>query len=373
MVGSFLPAVVFASLQWCLANFVFLNVPLLKSWSSLTLFTILAAQPAAVVILVASLVLAILSQLLSNQIIRLFEGYYFPTFFLFARWKKRELQEFDWIHKRVAELEDLADWTPKQEDEYEELRTKIARRFPDLERLVLPTRFGNVTRAAEYYPDKVYNMDAIAMWPRLMTVIDKGDLEILDTQRSSVDLFLNLTIWFFVVSIEILLVAIASLDISLSVIIITLLISRLLLGDKPWIIIISSGVALAIALYILDSIYHYQLILNWPLAVFALFCLITSWLCHKEAIYKIAQWGLGVESYFDRYRLDLAAKLGYKLPDNLDKERKMWKKLNQTYLYLVEKKLVYANSNAQIEDEEEAVISNVTESASSGQAGEHTN
>lgn len=58
------------------------------------------------------------------------------------------------------------------------LKLEIVESFPDQERWLLPTSFGNTIRAFEVYPRVMYGIDSIIGWNRLLGVIPKeyGDL-----------------------------------------------------------------------------------------------------------------------------------------------------------------------------------------------------
>ena len=50
-----------------------------------------------------------------------------------------------------------------------------------------PTALGNIRRVTEYYPRHRYGMDAIILWPRLVTVLPKEFMEAVSEARLSLD------------------------------------------------------------------------------------------------------------------------------------------------------------------------------------------
>lgn len=69
-------------------------------------------------------------------------------------------------------------------------RTAAARalnnRFPALEQHLLPTEFGNTIRAFETHPRLRYNLDGIALWPRIATLLSEGERR--DLEEATTDL-----------------------------------------------------------------------------------------------------------------------------------------------------------------------------------------
>lgn len=53
-----------------------------------------------------------------------------------------------------------------------ELKAQYRQDYPLTTSTVLPTRFGNILRAAEVYSNEHFGMDAVTLWPRLIYVID---------------------------------------------------------------------------------------------------------------------------------------------------------------------------------------------------------
>lgn len=71
----------------------------------------------------------------------------------------------------------------------------------DLKKCILPTKLGNVFRSMEIYPEWKYGMDGVFFWTRIQLLMSEENKEIIEKTRAFVDLFVELTWIFFIVSI----------------------------------------------------------------------------------------------------------------------------------------------------------------------------
>jgi hypothetical protein len=119
-----------------------------------------------------------------NQLLLIFlEGYY-PPINSMPWLKDRQLRRWRRIKSQIDQVDkawNTLECGPRErfvEAQYE--RTSnialLAREFPGQSDYILPTRFGNVIRAFEFYPKAMYGIDSISVWPRLIKIIsDKSD------------------------------------------------------------------------------------------------------------------------------------------------------------------------------------------------------
>jgi hypothetical protein len=150
--------------------------------------------------------------------------------------------------------------------------------FPVRQADVLPTRLGNVLRAAEDYPgdDERYGMDAVFYWPRLYLVLPAETRSLVDSHRSGLDrmmLLASLTVPF----------PIASLIISA-------------VAGISWI--------------------------AWAVSV--VIAVVVGVLAYEGAVNAAVAFGDVIRSCFDNYRRTLLEQFGLPLPASLEDERKLW-------------------------------------------------
>ncbi|MEZ4528761.1 MAG: hypothetical protein R2941_22835, partial [Desulfobacterales bacterium] len=80
---------------------------------------------------------------------------------------------------------------------------KLETYFPSKERAVLPTKLGNTIASFEHYSNTRYGIDAIALWPRLIPVLqDTKYIEFISHQKAVFDFMLNMMYTVFVVGLE---------------------------------------------------------------------------------------------------------------------------------------------------------------------------
>ncbi|MCD0160535.1 hypothetical protein IHN63_04360 [Deinococcus sp. 6YEL10] len=73
-------------------------------------------------------------------------------------------------------------------------RIQLGSTYPPAPQHVLPTRLGNIIRAFETYPRTTYGLDGIIIWPALVAIMDKDELEIVNESRTSFDFAVQLTV-----------------------------------------------------------------------------------------------------------------------------------------------------------------------------------
>jgi hypothetical protein len=134
----------------------------------------------------------------NRSIYRLLEGYgkYNPLK-IFINWEKRkyvrlinELDHLDAIYLQM--LKDKEDISFDFREKRNKVMQDIAEKIPDKLEFVLPTSFGNIIRAFEVYPRIVYGIESIQGWNRLLAVISKEYLDLIDDAKTQVDFWVNL-------------------------------------------------------------------------------------------------------------------------------------------------------------------------------------
>ncbi len=232
---------------------------------------------------------------LNRDLYRIMEGYlqYNPLRLLGWMEKRR-------YHRVVSELEKLDDeysecidqkkeFPVKSRTRRNELMRQLAEEFPDKEEYLLPTPFGNVLRSFEVYPRYMYGFEAIDGWGRLLAVIPRDYVELIDAARAQVDFWVNLGIVFILLQIEYIALA--------------------FITGTP---------------------------LQWWIVL--LFILLGT-LAPLRATSSAREWGDFVKSAFDVYRFNLLKSLGIELPKSREQERALWTKYSQAIIYRLPERL----------------------------------
>lgn len=134
---------------------------------------------------------ALLLQPLQQQLVRWLEGYPLTRRagvvlgrLLIARWRRR------W--ERLNALQQRADPRPEDLPAMAEAAARLAKLPRDPERL-MPTRLGNVLRAAEDRPAETYGLDTVAAWPELYAVLPERTASLVDDARDQLDMTCRMT------------------------------------------------------------------------------------------------------------------------------------------------------------------------------------
>lgn len=289
LVGYFLPALVLVAALAFLADRFGLLAGV-EIWNFVLANSYLGTAIAVFIIwiLSASLMAA------NGWILRCKEGYMWRRLLtpmsrlerkLYRHYRCRHLK----AHRKIRRLE--AAKAPVGSEILEEwIYTKrvLATRFPDDEQAILPWSFGNTVRAFERYSLKMYGLDAIAGWSRLLGVMPASYRALVDSAKAQTDFLLNLwTVW--------------------------------------WALLLTW-----IGLAILRS----PEIVWFP--VVALLCIWSSSALARGAALR---WGGLVKSAFDVFLHDLRDRLGLTAPISAEEERRMWRLLSRAFLYGDEKAL----------------------------------
>jgi len=219
---------------------------------------------------------------LNLQIVRFYEGY--PI----SRWQfaRRRLQsQCRKLRKEIASLRtelEGQDDQPSSLQDYLRLtdwQVKAELEYPPEEDDILPTKLGNIIRGFEYYPATRYSIEPITIWPRLLAILPQKQVDAINTEKSFVDFWLNLSLSF------------------------------LILGPL-WVTTM------------------WYVAIFWPFFVPVLVgAVLLGYLAYRMAIPNAVAWGYEVRTAFDLYRCDLLRKLGFKRPASLTAERALWDKI----------------------------------------------
>jgi hypothetical protein len=274
---------------------------------------------------------------LNTYIYKAFEGY---TFILgvnssfrhsflkrqASRFKKIE-NERKWLAKeqerifqkivREQESETVGEWRVKRLERYgNELRTINARQYtltsernenypPSLD-LLLPSRFGNILRAAELYPGSRYTIDAVPLWGRMAHVIPEDSMEKVDQANNQCSFLLNAALLSSIFSVLSFLAAAYQ-------------------GLVLWACLSSKQLLYFIAIDQLPSIYEQRIGIYIVLALLG--CMV-AWFFYEASLLNVTQYGDMIRTAYDLYRFRLLEALHLSLPNNLLEERELWRCIN---------------------------------------------
>jgi len=297
ILGTLLPVIMFSTLAWLVAGPV---VPLEVSF-----FKPLEDLEAQWKLLAYTFLMIVLAGFLYNintPLIRLYEGYPWSGLWIGKRRKayfqrrfrvlQAQWQGMPWLEYKLDQLDSTDKRIGQVQDKKSAAGRNLKTEFPEEEKLILPTRLGNVIRSFENYTNLQYQIEAVTMWPRLVAKIDKDYAASIDDAKTSFDFMLNCS--------------------ALSTVLAFLLLLVSLLYPAP---LTSMWAALA-----------------WA-AVVLTFCAVAV-LFYRLAINRAKAWGNTVKGSFDLYRWELLKQLGYsRLPRTVKEERDLWLNISQRMTY----------------------------------------
>jgi len=215
------------------------------------------------------------------------KGKYNP-FRLFQRFESRrfrkmlgEIERLDSEYLRYMEIG--KDVPQKVTVTRNRLMGELAVEFPDRERLVLPTPFGNIMRSVEIYSRFIYGFDYFGGWSRMLTVIPSDYRNIIEASKGQVDFWVNTYILSVLYMVEVLVV-------------------WRLTGNNILLILAGSLIMLG-----------------------------SSFIIRAQS--AAISWGEYIASAFDVYRFKLLDLLGIKRPTTREDEQMLWTRFSQATIY----------------------------------------
>jgi hypothetical protein len=130
---------------------------------------------------------------------RFYEGYWRRIPFLswlgerLCQGQKRQRQELQKeVEVLLKQLGEEGEKAAEIHSRLQELYHNLTILYPPEERLVMPTRLGNILRAAELYPYQRYKLNAVLLWPRLYGLLPKEFIALLEDARLAMNFMLRL-------------------------------------------------------------------------------------------------------------------------------------------------------------------------------------
>lgn len=280
---------------------------LVSNWQKFWTFNIEIKILLISTFLIIVTLIALVVHYLQVPISRLFEGYwqaipFFRSVVASSKknyYRKQFLRYFnilDTLEESIPslELEIQKDKQPSpqklleletQEAKFDFFSGKLTREFPPprFQQQIMPTRLGNIYKAAELYSLDRYGVDSIVFWPRLLEVLPQTFLERLQETKIAVDTLLLFSLLCIVFS----------------------------LMAVPYVLFCKIGLILLMICA-----------LGIPL----------GWLLYQSALLPATVYSELIRVAYDLYRRDLIHKFGLQLPNALIEERKLWKELSNFIL-----------------------------------------
>jgi len=302
---------IFPSFAFVLLNYLFIR-PILSDTAVYVAFTDIEESIQAVILATVTIGLAYLLTATNRLIIGLFEGYPLIDQYPFDEYRRKHLRRFSEIRERInaldAEIKRLKQkaWSrplrerPPLIEKQELLRAEknlleAEKKFlyPANERRILPTRLGNIIASAEDYPQQLFGIDTVLLWPYIVPTLAKsGYLKLVEREKATFDLLLNTTVLVAVFGLEI-----GYLDALSNGLTWRLLIELTLIGG----------------------------------ATCALHCLTTR---------GAMGWGLTIRAAFVLHRDNLREALGLVRPESYTQERDLWERASDFYREPAEARLI---------------------------------
>jgi Ca2+/Na+ antiporter len=153
----------------------------------------------AAFILILTIILGFVLSSLVIFFFKITEGYYILVRFPF--WRKHHQREAQKLKNQIKLLQDLLTKAQNRQlngEKIQTLKDKIYylqsvydQKYPQKIEAILPTRFGNILRAAETHANNRYGIDAVPMYPRLVHVIPESHHQRVQQANNSVSFLIN--------------------------------------------------------------------------------------------------------------------------------------------------------------------------------------
>jgi hypothetical protein len=264
-----------------------------------------------ILLVLAPLVLAVLLGVMSNSVVKLFEGRLAIERALLAGWRARNQRRaaaaygdleklrreyfFAVSGLRLVLIDGMEQSQPLPDTERAELLEKLRQDIqalherrekehplqdlPASQARVAPTALGNALAVAEEYPFERYGVDAVVFWPRLRAEIEPENLAALDSGFATLNGLLNVSLLAGLFAVEALLVG--------------------LLAPPA----------------------------RWGLLAASLLSAVVAAGAYRSAVSTAQAVGGVLKTLFDYYRGRVLDRFGLKMPPDLDAERLLWLRL----------------------------------------------
>ncbi len=272
-------------------------------------------QP-GLLLLVMTLVLGFTLSSLNTFIYKLFEGYILLEGLQFLKQRqrikaKRTRAQIEKRKKMLSRLEDRGVQSQRVQqlkEEQQRLAAIYQQEFPTLDTLVLPTRFGNIFRAAEDYSGDRYGIDSVAIWPRLIHVIPPSYYDKVESSNNGLAFLINCSL-------------------------LSLLLALLcvLASSYQYLVLQLKNAGFTEVLYFLpinleSKIYSQRIMLYLVGCAIMIVCF---FFFYRATLPVAQQYVALLRSTFDLFRFDLLRQLRIAPPEDSPSERDKWRKISE--------------------------------------------
>lgn len=214
--------------------------------------------------------------------IRLLEGYWPKVLNPFRQWLiERQIPPHKEERAQWQSLDNKTERNPEEEEKYAKIDWDRSQK-PRSTRQFMPTKLGNVLRAAELAPKIAYGLDAVLCWPRLWLILPKQARADVSAAREELNTAARMWLWSVLFCL--------------------------------W----ALGAFWATPFYIV----------LWPLPV----GLLSAWFCYRWALSATQIYASLIRATYELYRFSLYKSLNIGEPKNQVQELEMAKQLNEFFL-----------------------------------------
>lgn len=269
----------------------------------------------ATFIFVLTLLLGYTLRGLETFIYKTLEGYYL---FRSSRWRKRQrkkalrrLTYIKAIDKHISYLQEVITHDPynkklgQQLDRYVQkshnLKAEYRQDYPPQPQYIMPTRFGNILRAAEHYPEERYKMNAVTAWPRLIYAIDPDYYNQIDQSNNGLAFVVN------------------------SMVLSALLALMCLIASIHQFMVWGLTKSYEISLNSPQVLVEF----GWLYLGGVVFFMGVAYFFYNASLPAAKQYGNMIRSAYDLFRFDLRKQLRLPLPADSDEDRQSWERWSE--------------------------------------------
>lgn len=239
------------------------------------------------IIIIISWLISIFLMLLNRGLIRFLEGYHYLETPLGKFMIKLQKRKYNRLRKKTEQLKEeyfryknAGEMPPAQlTKKYGNILSNFVSRYPD-SKYIMPTSLGNIIKASERYPRKIYGIDSILFWSRIMLIVPKDSKDMLNSAKAQLDFAINSLYFTAIIIVE------------------------------------------YFALSLITNTYLHVWIPVLALILFKIF--------YRYTLTSALEWCECIKSIYDIYRKNLLTQMGIKIPASWLGERQLWEKLNKT-------------------------------------------